>query len=101
MENYEVLSVAGEGSYGIVMKCRQKNTRKIVAIKKLIDIENDHYVKKMAFREIRILKVGPVFYELKLFWQISWQNKNALAFRVQLAMLHVPICIYCVESLGI
>lgn len=58
MENYEVLSVAGEGSYGIVMKCRQKNSKKIVAIKKLIDIENDQYVRKMAFREIRILKVS-------------------------------------------
>jgi serine/threonine protein kinase len=58
MENYEVLSIAGEGSYGIVMKCRQKNAKKVVAIKKLIDIESDHYVRKMAFREIRILKVG-------------------------------------------
>lgn len=57
MENYEVVSIAGEGSYGIVMKCRQKHSKKIVAIKKLVDIENDHYVRKMAFREIRILKV--------------------------------------------
>lgn len=58
MENFEVLSIAGEGSYGIVMKCRLKNSKKVVAIKKLIDVENDHYVRKMAFREIRILKVG-------------------------------------------
>ena len=57
MENYEVLSIAGEGSYGIVMKCKVKYSKKVVAIKKLIDIENDHYVRKMAFREIRILNV--------------------------------------------
>lgn len=58
MENYDVLSIAGEGSYGIVMKCKHKITSNIVAIKKLIDIECDHYMKKMAYREIRILKVN-------------------------------------------
>lgn len=71
MENYDVISVAGEGSYGIVMKCRNKVTKKVVAIKKLIDIEGDKYAKKMAFREIRILRVSistvPKFIE-KLQW---------------------------------
>ncbi|XP_065210912.1 cyclin-dependent kinase-like 4 [Planococcus citri] len=56
MENYEVLSVAGEGSYGIVMKCRHRHSKEIVAIKKITDYNNDNYVKKMILREVRILK---------------------------------------------
>ena len=35
MQNkYEVLEVVGEGAYGIVYKCRNKETGKYVAIKK-------------------------------------------------------------------
>lgn len=72
MDNYEVLSVAGEGSYGIVMKCRQKKTKKIVAIKKLIDVESDHYIKKMAFREIRILKVSFIMRIISENWELPY-----------------------------
>lgn len=34
MNRYEVLGVVGEGAYGIVLKCRNKETGEIVAIKK-------------------------------------------------------------------
>lgn len=57
MEKYENISVVGEGSYGIVMKCRHKETGHIVAIKKFIETEEDQNVRKMALREIRMLKV--------------------------------------------
>lgn len=57
MEKYENISVVGEGSYGIVMKCRHKETGQIVAIKKFIETEEDQNVRKMALREIRMLKV--------------------------------------------
>jgi cyclin-dependent kinase-like len=56
MEKYENLGLVGEGSYGMVMKCRHKETSQLVAIKKFIETENDKMVKKIAMREIRMLK---------------------------------------------
>lgn len=58
MEKYEQLSVVGEGSYGVVMKCRHKETDTVVAIKKFLETEEDATVRKMALREIRMLKVS-------------------------------------------
>ena len=37
-KKYEVLGVVGEGAYGIVYKCRNKETDKYVAIKKFKEI---------------------------------------------------------------
>lgn len=56
MEKYENLGLVGEGSYGMVMKCRHKESNQIVAIKKFIESEDDKMVKKIALREIRMLK---------------------------------------------
>eukprot|EP00794_Sanderia_malayensis_P006828 gene6828-7595_t len=56
MERYENLGLVGEGSYGMVMKCRHKETNQMVAIKKFIESEDDKMVKKIAMREIRMLK---------------------------------------------
>jgi len=58
MEKYENIEIVGEGSYGLVMKCRHRETGQIVAIKKFLETEEDVQVRKMAFREIRMLKVG-------------------------------------------
>lgn len=58
MEKYENLGVIGEGSYGLVLKCRHKETGQIVAIKKFLESEDDAQVKKIAMREIRLLKVS-------------------------------------------
>lgn len=57
MDKYETIEVVGEGSYGIVMKCRHRESGQIVAIKKFLETEEDIHVRKMAFREIRMLKV--------------------------------------------
>ncbi|XP_053115588.1 cyclin-dependent kinase-like 2 isoform X3 [Hemicordylus capensis] len=56
MEKYEILGLVGEGSYGMVMKCRNKETGRIVAIKKFLESEDDKMVKKIAMREIKLLK---------------------------------------------
>lgn len=56
MEKYENIGVVGEGSYGLVMKCRHRETGQLVAIKKFIETEEDMTVRKMALREIRMLK---------------------------------------------
>ena len=34
MNKYEVVGVVGEGAYGVVLKCRNKETSEIVAVKK-------------------------------------------------------------------
>ena len=57
MDKYEQISVVGEGSYGLVMKCRHKETDQVVAIKKFLETEEDATIRKMALREIRMLKV--------------------------------------------
>eukprot|EP00730_Choanoeca_flexa_P006724 TRINITY_DN12211_c0_g6_i3.p1 TRINITY_DN12211_c0_g6~~TRINITY_DN12211_c0_g6_i3.p1 ORF type:complete len:227 (+),score=8.62 TRINITY_DN12211_c0_g6_i3:150-830(+) len=57
MEKYEKLSKIGEGSYGIVIKCRHKETGRIVAIKKFLETEDDPQIRKIALREVRMLKM--------------------------------------------
>jgi len=56
MQNkYEVIGIVGEGAYGIVMKCRNKETNEIVAIKKFKDGEEE-IVQKSMLRELKVLK---------------------------------------------
>jgi len=62
MDKYEKLGKIGEGSYGVVFKCRNKETGAIVAIKKFVESDEDPLIKKIAMREIRMLKVCVVTY---------------------------------------
>lgn len=57
MEKYENLGIVGEGSYGMVLKCRHRQSGQLVAIKKFLETKEDGVVKKIAMREIRLLKV--------------------------------------------
>lgn len=57
MEKYENLGLVGEGSYGMVLKCKHRETGQLVAIKKFLESEDDKMVKKIAMREVRMLKV--------------------------------------------
>lgn len=58
MERYEKICKLGEGSYGLVYKCRNRDTGDIVAIKKFAESEDDPIIRKIALREIRLLKVN-------------------------------------------
>ena len=57
MERYDNLGTVGEGSYGVVLKCKDKSNGNIVAIKKFLESDSDKSVRKIATREIKILKV--------------------------------------------
>ena len=57
MNKYEVLKVKGEGAYGIVLKCLNKNTGTNVAIKKFKESDNDDIVRKTTLREVKILRM--------------------------------------------
>lgn len=61
MEKYEKIGKIGEGSYGVVFKCRNRDTGQIVAIKRFLESEDDPVIKKIALREIRMLKVMDSF----------------------------------------
>ena len=67
MEKYENLGLVGEGSYGMVLKCRHKDTGQLVAIKKFLESEDDKMVKKIAMREVKMLKVRPYNFILCMF----------------------------------
>ena len=74
MQKYEVLGAVGEGAYGVVIKCRNKENNEIslylsnfpfffyistinkVAIKKFKDSDDDEIIRKNAQREIKALK---------------------------------------------
>ncbi len=56
MQNkYEVIGIVGEGAYGIVYKCRNKENGEFVAIKKFKETEDD-IVRKSMLRELKVLK---------------------------------------------
>ncbi|CAK73708.1 unnamed protein product (macronuclear) [Paramecium tetraurelia] len=57
MNKYEIMGVVGEGAYGIVLKCKNKETNECVAIKKFKETEDDEAVKKSIQREVKMLRM--------------------------------------------
>ena len=56
MNKYDVLGVVGEGAYGIVLKCRHRETGEMVAIKKFKDTDEDELVRRVSLREVKVLR---------------------------------------------
>lgn len=50
VQNYESLGRIGEGTYGVVLKCRHKATGELVAIKKFKESDDDEQVGPRGFR---------------------------------------------------
>lgn len=46
MNKYDVVGVVGEGAYGVVLKCKNKETGDLVAIKKFKESEDDEIIRK-------------------------------------------------------
>ena len=46
MNKYEIVGVIGEGAYGVVLKCKNKEADCLNAIKKFKQTEDDEIVKK-------------------------------------------------------
>ena len=57
MNKYEVHGIVGEGAYGVVLKCRNKDTGEVLAIKKFKESEDEEAVKKTIIREVKILRM--------------------------------------------
>lgn len=57
MNKYDILGVVGEGAYGVVLKCRNKENGELVAIKKFKDSDEDEVIKKTTLREVKILRM--------------------------------------------
>lgn len=56
LDRYERQEKLGEGTYGIVYKCRDLQTGQIVALKKIRLEKEDDGVPSTAIREISLLK---------------------------------------------
>ena len=56
LEKYQKLDKVGEGTYGVVYKCQNKETKKYVALKKIRLENEDEGMPSTAIREISILK---------------------------------------------
>ena len=70
---YEVLGIVGEGAYGIVYKCLNKETNKFVAVKKFKET-HDKLVQKTMKRELAMLQM--LHHENVVEFQESFVSKG-------------------------
>jgi serine/threonine protein kinase len=57
MNKYEVIKTIGEGAYGVVLQCRNKESGELVAIKRFKESDEDELVRKTTLREVKILRL--------------------------------------------
>lgn len=60
----KTLFVHTAGSYGVVYKCRDHETGGLVAVKRFVESEEDPAIRKIALREIRLLKVHNLDFDI-------------------------------------
>ena len=80
LEKYTKIDKVGEGTYGVVYKCQNKQTGEYVALKK-IRLENEEEgIPSTAIREISILKQIHHMGIVKLIETINGDKKLYLIF---------------------
>lgn len=57
MERYEVCETVGEGTYGVVLKCRDRTEDRVVAVKRFKHFNSNAYVRRTMVRELRALQL--------------------------------------------
>ena len=80
MNKYEVLGVVGEGAYGVVLRCRNRSSNEIVAIKKFKESDDDEVIKKTTYREVKILRMLRHNNIVSLIEAFKRKNKLYLVF---------------------
>lgn len=81
MEQYRILELIGEGTYGKVFKAQERATGFVVAIKRFKqDEDEDSHVRKTMQREIKVLKDYPNIHIVKLRQVFREKGKLYLVF---------------------
>ena len=80
LDKYEKLDKVGEGTYGVVYKCKKKDDGRIVALKKIRLENEDEGIPSTAIREISILKQLKHPYIVNLIDLIHGDKKLYLVF---------------------
>ncbi|KEP65431.1 UNVERIFIED_CONTAM: cyclin-dependent kinase family 5 protein [Hammondia hammondi] len=80
MNKYEKLELVGEGAYGVVLKCRRKDTGELVAIKTFKGNEESTNVKKTIARELNALRHLRHENIVALKEAFRWKGKLHLVF---------------------
>ena len=97
MEKYENMGLVGEGSYGMVIKCKHKETGQVVAIKKFLESEDDKMVKKIAMREVRMLKVR-IFFSFSFTCSISCNLWVKTACLLSCIPVHILVLVFAISA---
>ncbi|KAH0577800.1 Kinase, CMGC CDKL [Spironucleus salmonicida] len=82
MQKYDILEQIGEGTYGIVLKCRNKETNEIVAIKRFKEPAdpNDPIYLKITTREVRMLRQSKHPFVVNILEAFKRKTKTFLIF---------------------
>lgn len=80
LDKYEKIDKVGEGTYGVVYKCRNKENGQLVALKKIRLENEDEGIPSTAIREISILKQLNHPYIVNLVDLIHGEKKLYLVF---------------------
>eukprot|EP01111_Echinosteliopsis_oligospora_P011452 TRINITY_DN3789_c0_g1_i2.p1 TRINITY_DN3789_c0_g1~~TRINITY_DN3789_c0_g1_i2.p1 ORF type:complete len:166 (-),score=31.43 TRINITY_DN3789_c0_g1_i2:109-606(-) len=80
LSKYQKLEKLGEGTYGVVYKAKEKETEKIVALKKMRLEAEDEGVPSTAIREISLLKELDHPNIVRLLEVLHSENKLYLVF---------------------
>lgn len=117
MNKYEIIGVVGEGAYGIVLKCRNKETNEfgnailhpIVAIKRFKETDDDEAVRKSIQREVKMLRSlrHPNIIQLKeafkkkgkIFLVFQFVERNLLELLEERKALDVSLVLYKQETI--